>query len=167
MAVQFPAWWPAEVRKQIVDIEEVGIELFRSTLPNAHGTNWLPTDEETHRVLFDAEDAFLRVFELPGELDLENNSTIHRVDFAAISNDGKDSRDILAFVQWTLYAYERASYVVLPDGAKVLLKFNGMTAGPILDPQQIRDARLARMTVELETPLPKGLLTRVKQNLGL
>lgn len=165
MAITFPAWWPQAVRDQVVDIEEVMCELFRPLLGGVEPVNWLPTDEQTQQVLFEDQEAFLRVYRLGGEVDLENNLDIHRVQLAAISNDGEQSVEILAFAQWTLYAYERTGYVTMPDGAKVALTFRDEILGPILDPQQIRDARLVRATFEVETPWPKGLHRRVLENL--
>jgi hypothetical protein len=65
-----------------------------------------------------------------------------------------------------LYAFDDTSRVLMPDGAKVPMKFRGERLGPLLDPQQIRDARLVAVTVELETPIPKGL-PKIGQELGL
>lgn len=168
MAVTFPPWWPDEVQKrtQALRIEDVMIARFTGVMGGVLPVYWLPTDEETHRVLFDASEAFLRIFRLDGEVDLENRRTIHRVQFAAISESRKVSTRILAFVQWVLYAYESTSYVVMPDGSKVAVRFIRETQGPLLDPQQIRDARLVPVTVEVETPWPKGLPV-VRQHLDL
>lgn len=161
MAVVFPSWWSEEVRKRTnaLKIENVMIARFSTDVfeSGVLPLRWLPTDTETHRVLFDVSEAFLRIYRLDGEVDLENRRTIHRVQFAAISESSNVSSDIMALVQYVLYAYEDTSYVVMPDGAKVAVRFLRETQGPILDPQQIRDARLVPMTVELETPWPKGL----------
>ncbi len=161
MAVEFPAWWPVEVQERTaaLRIEDVMVARFETGVfvSGVKPTPWLPTDVETHRVLFDEAEAFLRIFRLDGEVDLDNARTIHRVQFAAISESRKVSQRIMALVQHVLYAYKDTSYVVMPDGAKVAVKFRRETAGPLLDPQQIRDARLVPVTVELETPWPKGL----------
>jgi hypothetical protein len=166
MAVGFPAWWTTQVRESIPKIEDVCIQRFSTLLSGVHCTYWLPTDEQTHQILFDADEAFLRIVRLGGETDWENVRDIHRVQFAAASNDRDVAWDILAFVQRVLYAYRDTSYVVMPNGAKVALRFNGETLGPILDPQQIRDARLVPVTLELETPWPKGVERVVKENIA-
>lgn len=159
MAVTFPDWWPPQVRSRVqsLKIEDVMIARFTDVIGGVKPVYWLDTDEQTQQVLFDASEAFLRIYRVGGEVDLENKRTLHRVQFAAISESRNTSGDILALVQWVLYAYRDTSYVIMPDGAKVAVKFNGETLGPILDPQQIRDARLVPMTVEVETPWPKGL----------
>jgi hypothetical protein len=162
MAVTFPAWWGPEVRSRVqpLKIEDVMIQRFSEDNIGWSGVlpvYWMPTDEQTQQVLFDDSEAFLRIYRLDGVVDMENRRTFHRVQFAAISESRNTSQDILALVQWVLYAYEDTSYVVMPDGAKVAVKFNGERLGPVLDPQLIRDARLVDMTVEVETPWPKGL----------
>lgn len=167
MAVTFPAWWTPEIAKLIPKIEDVCIRLFSTQLVGVHCDYWLPTDEQTHVVLFEAQEAFLRIVRVGGETDMENRTDIHRVQFAAASNDRNVSWDILAFVQRVLYAYEDTSYVTMSDGAKVALKFIGETLGPLLDPQLIRDARLVPVTLELATPWPKGIDSVIRQNLGL
>jgi hypothetical protein len=168
MTVTFPAWWPEEAqeRTQALRIEDVMIARFTGVMGGVQPVYWLPTDQQTQQVLFDDSDAFLRIFRLGGEVELDERRTIHRVQFAAISESRKTSARILAFVQWVLYAYEDTSYVTMPGGARVALKFRGETLGPILDPQQIRDARLVPMTVEVETPWPKGL-PKVRDHLDL
>lgn len=168
MAVTFPAWWTvdAQARTQSMLIEDVLIARFTGTMGGVLPVFWLPTDEETQRILFDVSEAFLRIYRLDGEVDLENRRIVHRVQFAAISESRNMSARILAFVQWVLYAYEDTSYVVMPDSSKVALRFIRETQGPLLDPQQIRDARLVAMTVEVETPWPKGL-PKVRENLSL
>lgn len=166
MAVVFPDWWTPEVRKRIKWIEDVCIALFRPLISGMEPVYWMPTDEQTHQVLFDEHEGYLRIYRLHGEVDLENNRTIHRVQFAAIHEDRNIAVDVMALVQWTLYAYEQTSYVSMPDGSKVAMQFHGETLGPILDPQQIRDERLISMTVELSTPWPKGL-PNIRQILGL
>lgn len=159
MAVGFPAWWPEEVqeRTHALRIEDVMIARFTGLLSGVEPVYWMPTDEQTQQVLFDDSEAFLRIYRVDGEVNLDERRTLHRVQFAAISESRKTSSRILAFVQWVLYAYEDTSYVTMPGGAKVALKFRGETLGPLLDPQQIRDARLVPMTVLVETPWPKGL----------
>lgn len=114
-----------------------------------------------------ADEAFLRIVRLGGETDWENVSDVHRVQFAAAHINRDVAWDILAFVQRVLYAYRDTSYVTMPNGSKVALKFDGETLGPLLDPQQIRDARLVPVTVQLSTPWPKGIDRAVKDNLGL
>jgi hypothetical protein len=168
MAVTFPPWWTDEVQKktQALRIEDVMIARFTGVMGGVLPVYWLPTDEQTQQVLFDDSNAFLRVYRLDGEADLANRRTIHRVQFAAISESRKVSTRILAFVQWVLYAYEDTSYVTMPDGAKVAMRFLRETQGPILDPQQIRDGRLVPMTVEVETPWPKGL-PKIREHLDL
>ncbi len=166
MAVGFPAWWTPEVRARIPKIEDVGIALFSPLLSGVHCVYWLDTDQQTQQVLFEDAEAYLRVVRLGGEVDLENKKDIHRVQFAAASESRNLSWEILAFVQRVLYAFDDTSYVLMPNGAKVALRFRGERLGPLLDPQQIRDARLVPLTVELETPFPKGL-PRIGQELGL
>jgi hypothetical protein len=166
MAVTFPAWWTPAVRAVIPKIEDVGIALFGPLLAGVHCVYWLDTDEQTQQVLFVDGDAYLRIVRLGGEVDLENRRRIHRVQFAAITDSRNTSWEILEFVLHVLYAYDDTSYVLMPNGAKVALRFRGERLGPLLDPQQIRDARLVPVTVELETPLPKGL-PKVAQELGL
>lgn len=168
MAVTFPAWWPeeAQARTQSLRIEDVMIARFTGVMGGVQPVYWMPTDEQTHQVLFDDSEAFLRIFRVGGEVDVDERRTVHRVQFAAISESRKTSSRILALVQWVLYAYEDTSYVTMPDGSRVALKFRGETLGPILDPQQIRDARLVPVTVEVETPWPKGL-PRIADHLDL
>lgn len=167
MTVTFPAWWTQQYRDLVPKIEDVCIHLFDTQLGGVYCLYWLPTDEQTQQVLFEADEAFLRIVRLGGETDLENRTDIHRVQFAAVSNDRDVAWDILAFVQRVLYAYEDTSYVTMPNGKKVALKFIGETLGPLLDPQQIRDARLVPVTLELATPWPKGVDRVVRDNLGL
>jgi hypothetical protein len=169
--VSFPAWWTPQIAASIPKIEDVGIALFSHAANNAvitgvHPRYWLDTDEQTQQVLFTADEAYLRVVRLGGETDLENNRDIHRVQFAAAHQDRDVSWDIVAFVQRTLYAYERTRYVLMPSGNKVVLEFLGETLGPLLDPQQIRDARLVPFTAQLATPWPKGVMRTVLDNLG-
>lgn len=168
MAVSFPAWWAdsSVVNEHMHRIEDVGIALFDPLLDGVQCVYWLDTDERTQQVIFAEGEAYLRIVRLGGEVDLEERKAIHRVQFAALTDSRNLSWDILAFVQQVLYAYESTSYVLMPNGAKVGLKFRGERLGPILDPQQIRDARLVPVTVELETALPKGL-PKVAQELGL
>lgn len=166
MAISFPAWWTEPARKLLPKIEDVNIHLFTPLLTGVRCVYWLDTDEQTQQVLFEDEQAYLRIVRLGGEVDLENRRNIHRVQFAAISESRNLSWDILAFVQQVLYAFDDTSRVLMPDGAKVPMKFRGERLGPLLDPQQIRDARLVAVTVELETPIPKGL-PRIGQELGL
>lgn len=167
MAINFPNWWTAEIRESIPRIEDICIALFEPLLSGVRCVYWLDTDEQTQQVIFEDEEAYLRIVRLGGEVDFENNIDVHRVQFAAVTDKRNTSWDILAFVQRVLYAYERASYVELPNGAKVALEFRGETLGPLLDPQQIRDARLVPVTMELGTPWPKGVDRQIKQNLGL
>lgn len=167
MAIDFPVWWTDEIRASIPRIEDVCIALFQPLLDGVRCVYWLDTDEQTQQVIFEDEEAYLRIVRLGGEVDFENNMDVHRVQFAAVTDRRNTSWDILAFVQRVLYAYERASYVELPNGAKVALEFRGETLGPLLDPQQIRDARLVPVTMELGTPWPKGVDRQIKQNLGL
>lgn len=161
MAVEFFPWWTPEAQQRAgsMRIEDVMIVRFSTNVFQAGvlPVNWLPTDTVTHEVLFADSDAFLRIYRLDGEVDLDNARIIHRVQFAAISESSEVSKRIMALVQWVLYAYKDTSYVFMPDGSKVAVRFLRETMGPILDPQQIRDARLVPMTVELETPWPKGL----------
>ena len=171
MAVSFPTWWPQSVRDKIVKIEDTSIALFtvpanNAVLTGVHGRYWLDTDQQTQRILFEEDEAYLRVVRLGGEVDTDNNMDIHRVQFAAAHQDRNMSWDIIGFVQHVLYAYERAGYVIMPSGAKVLLEFRGETLGPLLDPQQIRDERLVSVTVQLGTPWPKGIHDMVRQELG-
>ena len=168
MAVTFPAWFTPEVqaRVQSLRIEDVMVARFDGLMPGVRPVFWLPTDEVTHQVLFDESEAFLRIYRLDGEVDLENRRVIHRVQFAAISESRNVSTRILALVQLVLYAYESTGYVTMPDNSKVALRFLRETQGPLLDPQQIRDARLVPVTVEVETPWPKGL-PRVGDHLDL
>lgn len=166
MAVEFPDWWTPEVRALIPKIEDVGIALFDSLLGGVECVYWLDTDQQTQQVLFEQGGAYLRVVRLGGEVDFENQRDIHRVQFAAASEDRNLSWEILAFVQRVLYAFNDTSRVLMPSGAKVAMKFRGERLGPLLDPQQIRDERLVPVTVELETPFPKGL-PRIAQELGL
>lgn len=167
MAVTFPVWWTQDIRDLIPKIEDVCIQLFAPQLAGVHCEYWLPTDEQTQQVLFGENEAFLRIVRLGGETDLENRTDYHRVQFAAVTNDRDLTWDILAFVQRVLYAYADTSYVTMPNGRKVALKFVGETLGPILDPQQIRDARLVPVTLQLATPWPKGIDRTVKDNLVL
>lgn len=171
MAVTFPVWWTPTDRAKLIKIEDVGIALFSEPANNAvvdglHGRYWLDTDQQTQRILFDEDEAYLRVVRLGGEVDWENRMDIHRVQFAAAHQDRNMSWDIIGFVQRVLYAYERASYVIMPGGAKVVLEFRGETLGPLLDPQQIRDERLVPVTVQLGTPWPKGIHDKVRNELG-
>jgi hypothetical protein len=166
MTVGFPAWWTESVRKSIPKIEDVCIALFDPLLTGVHCVYWLDTDQQTQQVLFEQAEAYLRIVRLGGEVDEENNRDIHRVQFAAASESRNLSWEILAFVQRVLYAFDDTSRVLMPNGAKVSMKFRGERLGPLLDPQQIRDARLVPVTVELETPFPKGL-PRIGQELGL
>lgn len=167
MAVVFPVWWTSNERELIPKIEDVCIQLFSTLFTGVLCTYWLPTDEQTHQILFSSDEAFLRIVRLGGETDFDNKNDHHRVQFAAASNDRDLAWDILAFVQRVLYAYEDTSYVTMPNNRKVALKFNGETLGPLLDPQQIRDARLVPVTLELVTPWPKGIDRTVRENLGL
>jgi hypothetical protein len=169
--VSFPAWWTPEISDLVPRIEDVGIALFSLPINNAvlggvHPRYWLDTDEQTQQVLFSEDEAYLRVVRLGGETDLVNNRDIHRVQFAAAHQNRDTSWDIVVFVQRVLYAYERTRYVVMPNGRKVALEFLGETLGPLLDPQQIRDARLVPFTAQLATPWPKGVAQIVTENLG-
>jgi hypothetical protein len=168
MTITFPSWWSSSpvVNQHLHKIEDVGIALFNSLLDGVHCVYWLDTDEQTQQVIFNEGEAYLRIVRLGGEVDLEENVSLHRVQFAALTDRRNMSWDILAFVQHVLYAYEDTSYVLMPNGAKVALRFRGERLGPLLDPQQIRDARLVPVTVELETPIPKGL-PNIRQVLGL
>jgi hypothetical protein len=168
MAVTFPSWWTdsSVVDEHLHKIEDVGIALFEPLLGGVHCVYWLDTDQQTQQVIFREGEAYLRIVRLGGEVDLENGRSIHRVQFAALTDSRNLSWDILAFVQHVLYAYQDTSRVLMPNGAKVALKFRGERLGPLLDPQQIRDARLVPVTVELETPIPKGL-PKVSQELSL
>ncbi|AEJ95326.1 tail terminator [Mycobacterium phage LittleLaf] len=159
MAIELPAWWTeaAQKRTAALKIEDVMIALFTPLMQGVRCVYWLPTDEVTQQVLFEDSEAFLRIYRLDGEVDLDNRRCIHRVQFAGISESRNDSSRIMAFVQWVLYAYEHASYVTMPDGEKVSMRFLRETQGPFLDPQQIRDSRLVPVTVEVETSWPKGL----------
>lgn len=159
MSVGFPDWWndSAKQRAKALRIEDVMIARFDGVMSGVECVYWMPTDEETQQVLFDDSEAFLRIYRLDGEIDLEERRIIHRVQFAAIHEDRDVASDILAFVLWVIYAYSDISYVTMPDSSKVAVKFLRETQGPFLDPQQIRDARLVRVTVELETPWPKGM----------
>ena len=170
MGAVFPAYWTAGVQQQQKDrfIEDVCIALFtvpdnNAVLGNTECVYWLDTDEQTQQAIFDEDKAYLRIVRLGGEVDLEERRAIHRVQFAALTDNRNESWSILAFVQWVLYAFEDTRRVLMPNGAKVPLKFRGERLGPLLDPQQIRDARLVPVTVELETPLLKGL---PRENLG-
>lgn len=170
MAVTFPAWWTDEIADLINrshNIEDVMIARFTGVIGGVTPVYWMPTDEQTQQVLFDDSEAYLRIYRVGGEIDLEDKTIIHRVQFAAISESRNTSWKILAFVQRVLYSYERASYVDMPDGAKVSVTFIGETLGPILDPQLIRDARLVPVTVEVSTPWPKGVQRVIEQNLGI
>lgn len=173
MAVTFPAWWTPELQNIVNNahnIEDVMMARFSEDNIGWSGVlpvYWIPTDEVTQQILFDASEAFLRIFRVGGEIDFENRTLIHRVQFAAVSEDRNISWRILALVQRVLYSYERASYVVMPDNSKVLVTFLGETLGPILDPQQIRDARLVPVTVEVATPWPKGVQQVIESNLGI
>lgn len=167
MAVTFPDWWTEEIAASIPVIEDVCIELFSTLLDGVHCEYWLPTDELTQQILFEDAEAFLRIVRLGGEVDWENVTDIHRVQFAAASNDRDVSWDILAFVQRVLYAYRDTSYVAMPGGRRVALTFKGETLGPLLDPQQIRDERLVSVTLELATPWARGVDRAVRDNLGL
>lgn len=166
MTVTFPSWWPPEVRATIPKIEDVCIALFEPLFGGVEMRYWLDTDQQTQQVLFEEGGAYLRVVRLGGEVDFENKRDIHRVQFAAASESRNLSWEILAFVQRVLYAFVDTSYVLMPNGAKVPLKFRGERLGPLMDPQQIRDERLVPVTVELETPFPKGL-PRIAQELNL
>lgn len=173
MAVTFPAWWTDEIANIVNrahNIEDVMLAMFSEDTIGWSGVlpvYWIPTDEQTQQVLFDDSEAFLRIYRVGGEIDMENKTLIHRVQFAAISESRNTSWKILAFVQRVLYSYERASYVSMPDGARVSVTFIGETLGPILDPQQIRDARLVPVTVEVSTPWPKGVQRVIESNLGI
>jgi hypothetical protein len=167
MTVSFPPWWTDEMRGLIPKIEDVCIALFEPLLSGVRCAYWLDTDEQTQQVLFEDDEAYLRIVRLGGEVDLVDNVDIHRVQFAAVSEKRDLSWDILAFVQRVLYAYERASYVEMPSGGRIALEFQGETLGPLLDPQQIRDARLVSLTMQLGTPWPKGVDRQIKQSLGL
>ena len=166
MPITFPAWWTPQVQSSIPKIEDVCIDLFAPLLGGVYCVYWLDTDEQTQQVLFEADEAYLRIVRLGGEVDLANRQVFHRVQFAAVSDDRDISWDILAFVQHVLYAYDDTSYVAMSDGAKVAMKFVGEGLGPLLDPQQIRDARLVPMTVVLRTSIPKGL-PKIAEILGL
>lgn len=168
MTVTFPSWWSTSpvVDEHLHRIEDVGIALFDPLLGGVNCVYWLDTDEQTQQVIFQEGEGYLRIVRLGGEVDLENKRWIHRVQFAALTDSRNLSWDILALVQFVLYAYRDTSHVLMPNGAKVALKFRGERLGPLLDPQQIRDARLVPITVELETPIPKGL-PDIKQELGL
>lgn len=166
MAVTFPAWWTQAVIDSLPKIEDVGIALFDPLLTGVHCVYWLDTDEQTQQVLFQDHDAYLRIVRLGGEVDLDGRRVFHRVQFAAASESRNLSWDILALVQHVLYAFEDTSYVLMPSGKKVAMKFSGEGLGPLLDPQQIRDERLVPVTMVLETPIPKGL-PKVKELLGL
>lgn len=170
MAVTFPVWWTEELQNLVNryhNIEDVMMARFTDVIGGVKCVYWMPTDEQTQQVLFDDSEAFLRIFRVGGEVDYENRTLIHRVQFAAISESRNTSWRILAFVQRVLYSYERASDVVMPDGKKVSVTFLGETLGPILDPQQIRDARLVPVTVEVSTPWPKGVQRVIEDNLGI
>lgn len=166
MAVTFPDWWTPEVQARVPKIEDMCIAVFDPLLGGTHCVYWLDTDEQTQQVIFQEGEAYLRIVRLGGEVDLEGRRVLHRVQFAALTDRRNLSWDILAFVQQVLYAYRDSSYVLMPDGAKVPMKFRGERLGPLLDPQQIRDARLVPVTVELETPIPKGL-PDIARELGL
>lgn len=167
MAVTFPDWWTdSPIAQGIPIIEDVMIALFDPLLGGVNCVYWLDTDEQTQQVLFEADEAYLRMVRLGGEVDMDNNRDIHRVQFAAVSKSRNVSWKILAFVQRVLYAFDDTSRVLMPGGAKVAVRFRGERLGPLLDPQQIRDARLVAVTVELETPFPKGL-PNIRQELGL
>lgn len=167
MAVSFPAWWTDNPwTAKLPKIEDMNINLFSGLLTGVHCVYWLDTDEQTQQVLFGDYEAYLRIVRLGGEVDLDDRKVIHRVQFAAISNSRNLSWEILAFVQQVLYAFDDTSRVLMPNGAKVPMRFRGERLGPLLDPQQIRDARLVAVTVELETPIPKGL-PKIGQELGL
>src|SRR5690349_8110947 len=160
MAVTFPAWWTPQLQdlcNRYSNIEDVFIARFDGVMGGVKPVYWIPTDEVTQQTLFADSEAFLRIFRVGGEPDIENRTLIHRVQFAAISESRNTSWRILAFVQNVLYSYERTKDVVMPGGAKVPVMFIGETLGPILDPQQIRDARLVPVTVEVATPMPKGV----------
>lgn len=167
MAVVFPAWWTSQDRSLLVKIEDVCIALMDPLFEGVHCRYWLDTDQQTQQVLFEDGEAFLRVVRLGGEVDWENRRDIHRVQFAAATDNRDLSWDILAFTQRVLYAYERTSYVAMPGGAKVAMEFMGETLGPLLDPQQIRDERLVSVTVRLGTPWPKGIHDKVRRELGI
>jgi hypothetical protein len=162
--VSFPDYWTPQIQQQQKDrfIEDVCIALFTEAENNAvlEGCKcvyWLDTDQQTQQAVFNEGEAYLRIVRLGGEVDLEEQRTIHRVQFAALTDSRNESWGILAFVQWVLYAFRDTSRVLMPNGAKVPVKFLGERLGPLLDPQQIRDFRLVPVTVELETPLLKGL----------
>jgi len=167
MAVEFPAWWTSQDRASQTKIEDVGIALFQPLLPRTRCVYWLDTDQQTQQVLFEDMESYLRIVRLGGEVDFDNKTDIHRVQFAAASADRDDSWDILAFVQRVLYAYERTSYVAMPGGRKIALEFMGETLGPLLDPQLIRDERLVPVTMRLATPWPKGVHDKVRRELEL
>lgn len=170
MAVEFYGWWPEPVQEHAnaLRIEDVMIARFSTGVFQAGvlPVFWLPTDQETQQVLFDDSDAFLRIYRLDGEAVLDDKKMVHRVQFAAISESRKVSSRIMALVQWVLYAYKDTSYVTMPDGSKVAMRFLRETQGPLLDPQQIRDARLVAMTVEVETSWPKGM-PNIRQHLDM
>lgn len=173
MAVTFPAWWTEQIQNLVNryhNIEDVMIARFSEAGIGWTGVTpvyWLPTDEQTQQVLFADSEAFLRIYRVGGEPDIENKTLIHRVQFAAISESRNLSWKILALTQRVLYSYERAKYVVMPDGERVSLEFIGETLGPLLDPQQIRDARLVSVTVEVATPWPKGVSRVIEEHLGI
>lgn len=133
------------------------IARFDNVMDGVLPVYWIPTDEETQQILFEQSEAYLRIFRVPSEVDLEESRDIHRVQFAAMSADRNLSWQIVALVKEVLYAYRDTSYVSMPDSRKVAVRFRRETLGPVLDPQLIRDARLVPWTVELETPRPKGL----------
>lgn len=165
--ITFPSWWTQADRDNQVKIEDVCIALFEPLLGGVHCVYWLDTDEQTQQILFESDEAYLRIVRLGGEVDFDNKTDIHRVQFAAASANRDLSWDILAFVQRVIYAYDRTSYVTMPGGRKIGLEFKGETLGPLLDPQQIRDERLVPVTIRLGTPFPKGIHDKVRRELDL
>lgn len=155
--ITFPAWWDAAAQAKLPYIEDVFIARFSGMIGGLTPVYWIPTDEETQQVIFESSEGYLRIYRTGGETDMEDMRDIHRVQFAAMTDDRDVSCRIVAFVQHVLYAYKDTSYVVMPDASRIPVKFRGETLGPILDPQLIRDARLVPWTVEVETPRPKGL----------
>src|SRR4051812_39327533 len=121
MSVGFPAWWPSEVRSKVhaLKIEDVSIARFTGLMSWVTPVDWIPNDEETQQVIFQPGEAYLRIFRTGGEVDLENQRIIHRVQFAAMSESRSVSGDIVALVQWVLYAYKDTSYVTMPDASRV------------------------------------------------
>lgn len=167
MAITFPAWWTPEHRARVRWIEDTCMQLVDNIgFGGLEAVWWMPTDEERHEVLFDRAEGYVRIYRLHGEVDLNDNLDVHRVQFAVITANRNTSVQVLSLIQQVLYAYEYTSYVTMQDGAKRALKFLGETLGPQLDPQLIRDERLVSMTVALSTPWPKGL-PDIRSILGL